>query len=180
MNGCRRLLFALLFMLGCTSTPSQGPHWYVNGEPAPDTHRYKSSGAFGAQLIVTDAPESLYEFWNNNPPGAVPVSRLDSTEANTHIETIVFFVGCLPDSSGKCHIEAEATVTTGSGETLVQGQRLVLSTRPKPPGRQIGISEQGVGLTALSSHKSYQFKLRVIDRLGKESVVLTQHVDVDP
>ena len=159
------------------AAPETGGVWYENGKPAPDTPSRKSSGEFGAHLIVTDDADALYEFWRTKP-GAVPVKAVGTVKAGTRMETVVFFVGCAADSVGHCLVEASATVTTGTGKVLIEDQRLTLSARQRPSGRNLGISENGVGVEADRAHRSYIFTLDVVDRVASRSVTLTQAVVV--
>ena len=179
MSFARPLLALLLLLPSCSSTPDPETSWYRNGEPVADTSWSRTDPPFGAILMVIDSASApdLYDRWEN-VPGGVPIKRIDSETVGTRIETIVFFVRCEPDSSGKCLVEGKGSVRTASGRLLVADAPMVLSTKPAPKGNSLGISEVGLGLEVAAGDGAYEFEIDVFDRNGDRAVSLSQTIEV--
>jgi hypothetical protein len=163
----------------CSQNQDPAESWQVDGQPVPDSDWYKTDPPFAAQLMVIDsqgAPD-LYDRWEN-VPGGVHVWRLERVKAGTRIETVVFFAGCAGDLQGNCLVEAQGRISTGAGRVLIENAPIVLSDKPVPEGKNLGISENGLTLEALLSHKYYEFEMRVVDRIARREVVLTQKIEV--
>jgi hypothetical protein len=132
-----------------------------------------------ALLHVTDDAEALYHFWNTQE-GNVPLQELASVAPGTHVETVVLFSMCQPDTKGNCQVWGNASVKTERGEVLSEGARIALWVdRPAPPPGTLGISEHGVGLVTDLSAGAYFFQLEVEDTVGKRTVTLARELRVE-
>jgi hypothetical protein len=129
-------------------------------------------------LLLTDDPDSVYDFWNTKP-GHVPVSSITEIAANASVEAVVFFVGCAPDPQGNCGVWGTATVTSPDGSLLADRIEVPLWVgRPPPPGQALGISERGVGMSNESLLGSYSFRMVVTDRIANRQVSLEQELTI--
>jgi hypothetical protein len=172
------LTLAAMLTACANSVPvEQNSSWYIENNPAPDNEWRKTNGSFGAQLFITDDAKSVYDFWENK--GGVPIKRLDRVPAGTYVETIVFFIRCAADPTGRCFVRGFITVTRSDGRVLAQNQELLLSERPPPEGYNLGISEAGVGLQLDDIDSSYLFEMRVVDAVANREVLLIQRIAVD-
>jgi hypothetical protein len=159
-----RCVFALLLAL----TPAaHGGEWQgVDGE-------------FMAMMVLSDAPEKIYDAWYNGPPNGVKLTALPSVAPGVKLEAIVIFSGCTPDEKGNCQIEADWTVTSDTGRPIGETKDAPLwRDRPAPAARQLQISENGLGLVTTAAHGGYVFRVRVKDVVSGRSVELTQSTKV--
>lgn len=181
MGGWLRAAFVVSCVglaLGCATAGEQPTQWQTNGQPAGSSTWHQSDGEFAAMLIITDEAEVVHKAWNSGSDRAM--HQLDSVEPGVAIETIVFFGGCSADPAGNCLVEALYTLTTGSGEKVVEDAPMLLSKSRRPPGNTIGISELGAGFETRIEDRSYLFAMKVFDRVGKRAVTLTKEIVVEP
>jgi hypothetical protein len=172
------LLLLAAVLLACAAPPEVGQGWYVDGAPVPDEPWRAHDGPFLAMLVITDDPESLYKFWNTKP-GNVPVSPLANVAPGASVEAVVFFIGCESDSRGNCDIRGKATVIAPDGRLLADQIEIPLWVgRPAPPGRALGISEHGVGMTNERLPGLYTFRLVVSDRIGNREIQLERGLTI--
>jgi hypothetical protein len=163
--------------LACASTVDDHG-WYVDGVRVADESWRGHDGPFLATLILTDDPKSVYDFWNTKP-GNVPVPSITSIAPDTSVEAVVFFVGCEPDPQGNCGVWGTATVISPNGSLLADRVEVPLWVgRPPPPGRALGISEHGIGMSNESLPGSYVFHMVVTDRVANRQVPLEQELTI--
>ena len=163
--------------LACAS-PTDDRGWYVDGVPVADEAWRGHDGPFLATLILTDVPETIYDFWNTKP-GNVPVVSITKIAPNTGVEAVVIFAGCKPDHQGNCGVWGTATVISPAGSLLADRIEIPLWVgRPPPPGRALGISEHGIGMRNESAPGSYIFHMVVTDRIADRRVSLKQELTI--
>jgi hypothetical protein len=176
----RRVTFCLSLLAACLAcaSPSDDQGWYVDGVPVADNPWRGHDGPFLAMLVLTDDPESVYDFWNTKP-GNVPASSITHIAPGASVEAIVFFVGCEPDRHGNCGVWGTATVRSPDGSLLADGMEVPLWVgRPPPPGRALGISEHGIGMSNESLPGSYIFRMVVTDRIANRQVSLQRELTI--
>ena len=69
---------SVLVVLLIASTTHAVPQWRAEGEPVPDTEWQKSSGDFGAMLLIANDPQTFFEAWNR-PPSPEYKPRIETT-----------------------------------------------------------------------------------------------------
>jgi hypothetical protein len=152
--------------------------WYVDGVLVADEPWRGHNGPFLAMLILTDDPKSVYDFWNTKP-GNVPIPSTSKVAPGASVEAIVFFVGCEPDPRGNCSVWGTATVISPNGSLLADRTEVPLWVgRPPPPGRALGISEHGIGMSNESLPGEYTFRIVVKDRVARRQVSLEQKLSI--
>lgn len=89
------------------------------GNLVPDTASQKSSGKFGASLILVDDEAKFLEAWET-PSETVSIDTVSKIERNKILTAVVIFSGCELNSVGGCDIEGGFEVIQPNGETYAQ------------------------------------------------------------
>lgn len=136
-------------------------------------------GPFTAFIVLSDAPQAIYDAWNHGPPNGVKVKALESVAPGTDMEAIIFFAGCTGDEAGRCQVAADWEVMTASGDKVGEAfDAPVCLDCPAPVGPQLLIGENGLGIRAGADVAGYVFRATVKDVVSGRQVTISQAVAV--
>src|SRR6266478_6439785 len=91
------LLFVLLPVL---FAPQQPGNWKQGADPIPDTSWRKSSGDFGAMMVITDRYKEFVQEWARpDTPNIHPVPG--ALRRGQSVVAVIIFTGCRPEKE-KC------------------------------------------------------------------------------
>ena len=85
-----------------------------NGNHLTDTPDMKSSGAFGAMVLLTAKEKETFEKWGI-PSVEVFIDTADTFKKNEFVTVLVFFVGCGVNEIGHCNLAVKFKVIQPDG-----------------------------------------------------------------
>ena len=177
-----RILSVLGLLLFSTSA---FPQWRAEGEVIPDTEWRKSSGDFGAMLLVTSDPDSFFEAWNR-PPSPDYKPKIE-TSAEAHrgdtVVGVVVFLGCAPDESGNCKSDMDLRLLYPDGSVYgeFKDAEVWLDKAAPPTGvLQVSVANLGLRVEPDDPFGTYRFEAVVRDRVAKKTLELVQVLEVVP
>jgi hypothetical protein len=127
------------------ATPEEDRLWRENGKLVPDTPWRKSSGQFGAMLIVTDEPAEFFASWEKpSRPGYEPrISPAKDARRGDTVVAVVPFAGCRAKSDGHCNAEVDYRVERPDGSMYAEQLRGELwKDEPPLPKDRPGLANQ--------------------------------------
>ncbi|HJQ58632.1 MAG TPA: hypothetical protein VJ890_17110 [Vineibacter sp.] len=156
--------------------------WHEDGKILPDVAWRKSVGTFGAMLMLTDDPKNFFEQWSRPPaPDYKPrITTVTETRRGGRVAALVFFVGCQPDKSGNCDVDADYQLFRPDG-SVYGGQKNIELSRGKAapvPNIQVGVRVFELRVEPEDPFGTYTFEARVRDRNANVEMVLTQELTV--
>ena len=172
--------FRLFFALSLLSTGLLTAEWKENGKAVPDKPWARSAGDFGAQLVFTDDPDSLFETWEKPGPASLQ-HGIASAPRDADLVAAIFFFGCAPDAKGFCQTTVRFTAYGPDGKPWGDPQNADLWSSRRPPGKglmQLGIGTMGLVLDPDDPLGAYRVKAEVSDKVAKKTIVLERTVTV--
>lgn len=137
---------ALLWALGLIALPMSVPAGAGPAAPDwPSTPDAATSGSFSVAQISTADPAQLLAEWSR--PASPRLRGTNEIRRNQAITTFVFFRGCRPDPTGKCHVTAKFELRSPAGKVDRYPPMVVWAQPPLPTPGIIMLSPQSVGLT---------------------------------
>jgi hypothetical protein len=160
--------------------PQQPGRWTQDAQPVPDVSWRKSSGDFGAMMLLTDRYQDFVKEWekpdtpNLRPPSG-PLHRGQS------IVAVVLFAGCKAKNE-RCESTVDFRVLKPDGSTYAERSGLVLWDGPPPAGRNLQLSRAnlGIGIEPTDPLGEYRITAVVADRVADAKVTLDTRFSVAP
>ncbi|MFQ5671369.1 MAG: hypothetical protein ACE5HD_12790 [Acidobacteriota bacterium] len=176
-----KVLMVCLLAAACAASIVRG-EWREHGEAVPDTAWRKSSGAFGALLLLTDEPETYGEDWKQ-PSSLVRTSKIESlaeAKRGDTIVAVVLFRGCAPNTEGDCDAEVGYRILKPDGGLYGGREAAELWKRPAPEEGFLyrGAGRLGLRIEAEDPLGRYRLEAIVRDRVAKVTLRLTRTLDV--
>lgn len=173
-------LWVILFSLLVVSVSSHAAWRDKAGKTLDDTEWMKSSGDFGAQLVLIGDEDEFLKRWET-PSDTV---RLDSVSQLARGESLiapVIFSGCSVAKDGTCHVVMDYSVIKPDGTPYAEMKEVdVWTDRPAPPE---GILELSTGYIKLVIEPddllgTYSVTATVTDKVLHASLELTRKFTV--
>lgn len=173
----------MLALAGVTTTAI--PQWRKGGEEVPDTEWRKSSGDFGAMLLVTSDPEGFFEAWNRPPsPDYKPVIKTaEEAHRGDSVVGVVLFIGCKADESGNCRADMDLRLLYPDGSVYgeFEGAELWIDKPAPAPGHlQVSVGNLGLRVEPDDPYGTYRFEAIVRDRVANTTLELKQYLEIVP
>ncbi len=152
----------------------------MQGHPVEDTAWMKSSGDFGAQLLLIGDEKEFFKRWQT-PSAVVKFDTVSEIGRGEALITPVIFSGCQADASGKCNVSGDVKILRPDGTVYADMPQVeIWQNKPAPPD---GMLELGVGYAKVIIEPSdptgtYTVEIRVTDHIQKSSFVLTRTFSV--
>lgn len=177
-----RILSILGLLLLATSAFAQ---WRAEGEVVPDTEWRKSSGDFGAMLLVTNDPDSFFEAWSRPPSPDYKPTIETSAEAHRgdNVVGVVVFLGCAPDDSGNCRSDMDLRLLYPDGSVYGEFKDAEVwldKTAPPAGNLQVSVANLGLRVEPDDPFGTYRFEAVVRDRVANKKLELVQLLEVVP
>ena len=144
------------------------------GNPLPDEPHMKSTGTFGAQLVLTDKEALMLERWNT-PSETVYFSSTDTIKINEPITAFIIFSGCGADENGNCNLIGKYKIYQPDGSVYADLPfQEIWVNKPVPPNRNLAL---GVGYIkiVIEPHEQlgeYVVEMEVVDNNLKKKLLL--------
>jgi len=166
----------LFFGLACIALPLVA-QFKQDGKPIPDQPWRKSSGAFGAMLMLTDHPYEFVDEWKR--PETPRMRTTDVAERGKPIAAFVIFLGC-KEVAGNCKLSVDFTVLRPDGTSYARhdGGELWSGPAPAPDNMQLGISSIGMEIEPNDPAGKYLVKATVHDLNAAAKVDLVRDFTV--
>ena len=171
-----RATFLLALVLAAISAEAQ---WNTDGVPTPDEAWRKSTGEFGAMLLLSDKPDEFMEDWSQ--PDVPVVSTTSEAKRGVPIVGFVLFVGC-KEVDGLCNSIVDFTVLRpdGSEYARIAGAELWKGKAPPPDNRiQLSLANLGIRIEPEDPSGEYTVKARVTDLNALRILELEQRFVVE-
>jgi len=177
MKNILRLLISFILLIPFLS---HGSWRDMDGNSVEDTEWMKSSGAFGAQLLLVGNEKEFFRRWKT-PSEVVELEAISEINKGKPLITPVIFNGCQANEDGNCNVSADFRVLRPDGTTYADAPQVEI-WQNKPPPRE-GILELGVGYIKVviepeDPDGTYTVEARVADNIQKSSFVLTRTFSV--
>jgi hypothetical protein len=146
------------------------------GNPQEDTEWMKSSGDFGAQLLLIGDEKEFIKRWET-PSKIVEFTTVSEINRGEPLITPVIFSGCQAGESGRCNVSGDFKILRPDGTTYADMPQVdIWQNRPPPPD---GILELGVGYIKViiepeDPDGTYTVQVRITDHVQNASFVLTR------
>ena len=144
-----------------------------DGSKVPDTASMRSSGDFGAHLILTPDAEKFRRTWNSTK-GTPSLATTKAVKIGSSISGVLIFTGCKPGANKTCDVTVEFTLKTPSGTIEAAGNGPVWKSLP-PEARILFLGDAGVTMEFDRSDElgTYTLIANVIDQNSKRKLKLT-------
>jgi hypothetical protein len=183
MSGCRfereimkRKLTRLLFLfLLCISCQSQRKQNVENAEEAKRPERAekvekaesakaptsrKSSGGFGAHLILADRPQAFVQEWRDPLSGKPQLWSATEAKRGEPLAAFIMFAGCLPDDSGICNAEVDFRIYKPDTSLYAERAGLELWKKAAPPATNTQLSTANMVIRLQPDDPAGEYKVR--------------------
>jgi hypothetical protein len=153
--------------------------WKQDGKAIRDEPWRKSSGTFGAMLLLTDHPYEFVEEWKR--PELPTIHTTTVAERGRPIAAFVIFLGC-KEISGNCKSTVDFTILRPDGTEYGKQDGLELWSGPTPAENviQLGRASMGVEIEPNDPAGKYVMKARVHDLNASATIDLVQEFTVAP
>ena len=152
----------------------------LNGHSIKDTAWMKSSGNFGAQLILVSNEKEFLKRWNT-PTKGVKIPIVTGVNKGELLITPVLFAGCQTNQSGMCDVTGDFKLIRPDGTLYGKYCDIrIWKNKPPLPNGIFGLSEGYLKLTIEPEDPEgiYTVKVKVTDHIQKKSLVLTRTFSV--
>jgi hypothetical protein len=102
------------------------------GKPVPDTPSMRSSGEFGAQLLLTSSEQAFRQNWNTTA-GTPKLHTTRTVKVGQSISGVILFTGCTPGGNHACVVSAAFSLASPDGSKSPAGNGQVWSKAPPKP-----------------------------------------------
>jgi len=175
----KTILFIISFFLFVPSI-SHGKWNDRQGNPVEDTEWMKSSGDFGAQLLLIGNEKEFFNRWKT-PSETVKFETVSEINRGESFITPIIFSGCYVNKSGNCMVNAALKVLRPDGAIYADMAQIEIWENKPPPPK--GILELGVGYLKViiepeDPEGTYTVQAKVTDNVKKSSFVLTRTFSV--
>jgi hypothetical protein len=163
---------------------SAAPQWKEGGTNVPDEPWRRSSGKFGAMLVVTDRADEFLEAWSKPAaPGYVPSIKPSRTAKRQDVvDAILLFSQCEPDDQGSCNCEADFTVLKPDGSIYATHPHAKVWKSQPPPGTNLQVADARLRFRIEDTDQlgTYRIQAVVRDLVAKSQVSLEWQIAVEP
>jgi hypothetical protein len=145
-----------------------------DGKPVKSKRWSKSNGRFGAQLLLTDKPQQLFDDWEK-PGRGVRISEADSAYPGVSIVAVVFFTGCGADAKGLAQTTVHFAAFGPDGKPYGEAFDGELWIDKPPPAKrqiQLGVSTMGLVLEPEDPLGVYTVRAKIVDKVSGKKLVL--------
>jgi len=176
----KNTILSIIFLFIVVPSISHGKWNDRQGNPVEDTEWMKSSGDFGAQLLLIGNENDFFKRWET-PSETVKFETVSEINRGEPLITPIIFSGCYVNKSGNCMVSAALTILRPDGTTYADMPQVeVWENKPPPPK---GILELGVGYLKViiepeDPDGTYTVQAKVTDNVKKSSFVLTRTFSV--
>ena len=157
--------------------------WREGEARVPDEPWRRSSGKFGAMLVVTDKADEFFEQWSMPAaPGYVPKIRPARTaKRGDTVDAIVLFSQCSPDDQGQCECEVDFTVARPDGSIYATHPGAKAWQSQPPPGTNLQVSDGRLRFQIEDGDPlgTYRIEAIVKDVVAKRQVTLVWRIIVE-
>ena len=150
-----------------------------DGNPLPETHDRKSSGDFGAWLILTAKEKETIEVWNI-PSEWVNIDTEETYKRNEFVTALVVFSGCRENGSGHCNLVVKFKILQPGGKVYADIPAQEAWTGKPSPGKAVQMSVSYVKIR-IENHEplgTYEVLADVIDSNLRETLSLSSKFEV--
>lgn len=140
--------------------------WHENRARVADESWRKTSGEFGAMVVLTDDFEAFKAEWAK--PGIPTIHSQDKVARGQLLVAVVVFSGC-STRDGKCDVRVDYEVVRPDGSEYAAHSDLpAWPGKPAPPKGVVVLSEAllGIRIEPEDPGGTYRVKARVRDRFG--------------
>ena len=192
--------FVLLAVLAAVSGRAAGPEraekparsdpaapvspwqWNQNGQPVRDEPWRRSSGPFGAMLVVTDRPDEFLEAWAKPPsPDYRPAFHaVSEARRGETVAAMILFARCAADSDGRCRSDVAWRLLRPDGSTYAEQRGVPLWNEVAPPAKSLQVAEGVLHFEVELDDPlgKYQIEALVFDRVSNRQISLTRELRV--
>ncbi len=145
-----------------------------DGNPLPETHDRRSTGDFGAWLILTAKEKETIEVWNI-PSEWVNIDTEEIYKRNEFVTALVVFSGCRENNSGHCNLVVKFKIIQPGGEIYADIPAQEAWVGKPSPGKAVQMSVSYVKVR-IENHEplgTYEVLADVIDSNLGESLSLS-------
>jgi len=173
-------LFTVLLLIFLVSVHSHAAWKDKEGNVLDDTEWMKSSGDFGAQLVLIGDEDEFFKRWET-PSKDVHINTTFQITRGESLIAPVIFSGCSTNEDGKCNVVMDYSVTKPDGTSYAELKDVeVWIDKPAPPE---GILELSVGHIKIVIEPddllgTYSVAAKITDKVLKSSLGLTQKFTV--
>ena len=166
----KKILLALLVALPFAA---QSGWLKPDGSIRPDTASMRSSGDFGASLVLTPDAEKFRHTWNSTT-GKPSLTSTDKLKIGSFISGVLIFTGCQPGANKACDVTVEFTLKTPSGKIEAAGNGPVWKSLP-PKTRILYMGDASVTMDFDKTDElgTYTLIANVIDKNSKRKLLLS-------
>lgn len=143
------------------------------GKPIPDTPSMRSSGDFGAQLILTGSEKEFRSTWNSTA-GTPKLQSTNTVKRGQTISGVIVFSGCAAGQSHVCKVTADFSLRSPDGTKTAAGSGSIWSKAPLAPRIiMLGDASVTIGFNDADALGPYTLIANVTDQIAKQSVQLS-------
>lgn len=143
------------------------------GKPIPDTPSMRSSGDFGAQLVLTASEKEFRRVWHSTP-GTPRLQAVDTVRQGQSISAVIVFSGCTPGVDGACKVAVDFVLQSPDGSRMPAGSGPVWSKAPqKPPLLLLGDASVTLGFGSEDAPGTYALLATVTDAVAQRRLQLS-------
>lgn len=171
----KNTILPILFLFMVVPSISHGKWNDWQGNPIEDTEWMKSSGNFGAQLLLIGDENEFFKRWKT-PSETVKFETVSEINRGEPLITPIIFSGCYVNKSGYCMVSAALKILRPDGSNYADIPQVEIWENKPPPPK--GILELGVGYLKVIIEPEdpdgiYTVQATVTDNVKKASFVLT-------
>lgn len=142
------------------------------GKPIPDTPSMRSSGDFGAQLVLTASEKEFRRVWHSTT-GTPRLQAVDTVRQGQSISAVIVFSGCTPGVDGACKVAVDFVLQSPDGSRMPAGSGPVWSKAPqKPPLLLLGDASVTLGFGLDDAPGRYTLLATVTDAIAGRTLRL--------
>jgi len=150
------------------------------GKVLEDTESMKSSGDFGAQLVLIGDEDEFFKRWET-PSKDVQINTISQLARGESLIAPVIFSGCYTNEDGKCDVVMDYSVLKPDGTTYAELKDVeVWTDKPAPLDGTLELSVGHIKIVIEPDDLlgTYSVSAKVTDRVLKSSLELNQKFTV--
>jgi hypothetical protein len=142
------------------------------GKPIPDKPSMRSTGGFGAQLLLTGSEREFRNTWNSTT-GTPKLQTTNASRIGQSISGVILFSGCTPDGGNACLVSVEFSLVSPNGRKASAGNGPVWSkAAPKQRVIMLGEASVTIGFGNDDTPGTYTLVADVTDKIANRSLKL--------
>ena len=150
------------------------------GNILEDTEWMKSSGDFGAQLVLIGDEKEFFERWGT-PSEDVHLNTISKLQRGESLITSIIFAGCYVNKDGNCNVVTDINIIKPDGTSYGEANGLeVWVDKPAPPKSllELGVDYMKIIIEPEDPLGVYSVQAKVTDNIKKSSFTLVQKFTV--